>query len=361
MTSEATRLHRESIIIDGLNASHFRDPVILQRLEAGGVTAVQLTVAAWHGREETIESIADHYAIFEQNAARVVPVYEVADIYRAKTTGRVGIIQGFQGGEPIGDNLKMLAVYRRLGVRVIQLTYNATNLIGSGYRVTEDAGLTGFGREAIAEMNRLGIIVDLSHCGDRTTREAIDASRRPVSINHANSRRFYDGLRNKDPEALQALAAKGGMVGAIAFAPTLTAGRHATLEDYLRAIDDLVDLIGVDHVGLGPDFMEEMPRATAEGALKGFSAEGSSAFFSARPLDGFASVSEMGSVTAGLLARGYSPDDVRKVVGSNWLRFYEKSWRAESVREVPVSAEPSDRKAGQNDPFATVSVPARQS
>jgi membrane dipeptidase len=364
MTTEANRLHQESIVIDGLNASHFRDPVIVERLEAGRVTAVNMTVAAWHGRDETINSIADHLALFEKYAARVLPVREVSDIYRAKAMGRVGVIMGFQGGEPIEDNLKLLSVYRELGVRIIQLTYNATNHIGSGYRVAEDTGLSGFGREAIAEMNRLGILIDLSHCGDRTTRETIEVSRRPVSVNHANSRRFFDSSRNKDPEALKALAAKGGVVGAIAFAPVLTAHRHATLSDYIGAIDDLVDLVGIDHVGLGPDFMEEMPRATAEGALKGFTAEGSSAFFSARPLDGFASVSEMANVTAALLARGYNNDQVRKIMGSNWLRFYEHSWRPESVREVPVTVgppEPPDPKAVKADSFSTVSVPARQS
>src|SRR5438128_878419 len=100
MTTEAARLHQESIIIDGLNASHFRDPVILERLEAGGVTAMNLSVAAWEGRDQAIDSIADHLALFEKYSTRVLPVREVADIYRAKATNRVGIIMGFQGGEP---------------------------------------------------------------------------------------------------------------------------------------------------------------------------------------------------------------------------------------------------------------------
>src|SRR5260370_12085253 len=98
---------------------------------------------------------------------------------------------GFKGGEPIDDNLKMLSVYRELGVRIIQLTYNATNHIGSGYRVAEDKGLSGFGREAVAEMNRLGILIDLSHCGDRTTRDTLELSHPPVSLNHANSPPFF--------------------------------------------------------------------------------------------------------------------------------------------------------------------------
>src|SRR5262249_11284671 len=168
MTTEAARLHQESIIVDGLNASHFYDPATLERLEAGGVTAVNLTIAAWQSRDETIDLIPDHFAIFEKHSDRVLPVPHAAHTYRAKANGRVGIFMGLQGGEPIENNLRLLSVYRELGVRVIQLTYNETNRIGSGYRAPEDKGLTSFGREVIVEMNRLGVVIDLSHCGDRT-------------------------------------------------------------------------------------------------------------------------------------------------------------------------------------------------
>ena len=200
---DATTLHRESIVIDGLNASHFLEPKILDRLEAGGVTTVHATVAAWHDLPETMALIAAHQALLRSYADRIMAVRETADIHRAKGTGRVGILLGFQGTDPIEDNLQMLAVYRDLGVKIMQLTYNATNRVGSGYRVPEDHGLTPFGRDVIADMNRLGILIDLSHCGDRTTNEAIEASRRPVAITHANSRRFSNQARNKAPETLE--------------------------------------------------------------------------------------------------------------------------------------------------------------
>ncbi len=336
MTStDPERLHRESIVVDGLNASHFRHPVVLEQLEAGGVTAVHLTVAAWHDARETVAEIAEHLALFEQNAGRVLQVRKAADIFGAKAAGRVGVILGFQGGEPIEDNLKLLAVYHALGVRIIQLTYNATNRLGSGYRVTEDLGLTSFGREAIAEMNRLGILIDLSHCGNRTTREAIEASRRPVAVTHANSRRLCNHHRNKDPEALKALAAKGGVVGAMVFALSLTGTRHATLEDYFKALDDLVDLVGVDHVGLGPDFMEKMPQSTAELALRGFLDESTASFLNARPTKGIETIASAGHVTRELLERGYAERDVRKIIGSNWLRLYQSSWEPEGRRQEP--------------------------
>ena len=339
---DAATLHRESIVIDGLNASHFLEPKILDRLEAGGVTTVHATVAAWHDLPETMALIAAHQALLRRFADRIMAVRETADIHRAKGTGRVGILLGFQGTDPIEDNLQMLAVYRDLGIKIMQLTYNATNRVGSGYRVPEDHGLTAFGRDVIAEMNRLGILIDLSHCGDRTTNEAIEASRRPVAVTHANSRRFSNQARNKAPETLRALADRGGMVGAMAFPLVLTGQPKANLEHYLRAIEDLVDLVGIDHVGLGPDFMEEMPRDVMSQALAGFDDDTAARFFSAQKTEGFGSVSETPNVTAGLLARGWSPEDVRKVVGGNWLRFYEESW----TPDVPA-AQPKMAGAGR--------------
>jgi len=325
--SDSGRLHQESIVIDGLNASHLRATPVLDRLHAGGITAVHATVAAWHGLAQTMTAVAEHFDLFARQPGRIIPVREAPDILTAKVTDRVGIILGFQSADPIEDNIRLLAVYHALGVRVIQLTYNAANRLGSGYTVPEDEGLTPFGRDALLEMNRLGILVDVSHCGDRTTRVAIEASESPVAVRHANSRRFCGEARNKAPEALRALAAKGGVVGATAFPLALTGKRSATIEDYLAAIDDLVDLVGVDHVGLGTDFMEEMPRQVAREALSALSAEDAERFFDVQTTRGLESVSEAGNVTRGLLERGYAHEDVRKVIGGNWLRLYRQVWK----------------------------------
>lgn len=330
----AARLHREAVVIDGLNASHFQSPVVLERLLAGGVTAVNITVAAWHGQVKTMCHIGEMYEILERHSDQVMAIGTASDIARAKATGRVGIILGFQGTDPIEEDIRMLAVYRALGVRIMQLTYNLTNRVGSGYRVPEDSGLTPFGRRVVAEMNRLGILIDLSHCGDRTTREGIEASERPVAITHANSRRFCDSRRNKSPEVLKLLAERGGMIGAMNFPSVLTGDKHATLDDYIHAIEDLMDIVGVDRVGLGPDFMELMPREVLTEALSGFSDETINRFFGAPPTLGFESIALLPNVTGALLARGHREEDVRKILGGNWLRFYEEAWEAQvSPRE----------------------------
>ena len=163
--TDPARLHAESIIIDGLNASYFFDPRVLERLHRGGVTAVNATIAAWHTPAETLEQIAALAAVTAAHADIVMPVRTVDDIAAAKANGRVGLIASFQDTAPLGDDLGLLETYHELGVRVIQLTYNHPNRVGAGCMAPEDGGLTAFGREVVREMNRLGILVDVSHCG----------------------------------------------------------------------------------------------------------------------------------------------------------------------------------------------------
>ncbi len=266
------------------------------------------------------------YALLRDHPTQIMQVTTVADIAAAKASGRVGLIFGFQDTSPIGENLDMLAVYHRLGVRIVQLTYNHRNHVGNGCFEPEDAGLTDFGCTVVAELNRLGILIDLSHCGPRTTREAIERSERPVAITHANPLARCPHPRNKSDELLRALADQGGVVGAVGFPPLLTCTASATLDDYLDTIDYLVTLVGIDHVGLGPDFMEEMPPEVAAQALRGVDPAAIREFTRVTPTAGFESIAACANVTGGLLARGYAPADVRKIMGGNWLRLYTEVW-----------------------------------
>ena len=238
----------------------------------------------------------------------------------------MGFIFGFQDTSPIQDNERLLSVYHALGVKIIQLTYNHQNLVGGGCMLPEDKGLTAFGLKVIAEMNRLGILIDLSHCGPRTSMEAIEVSQEPVAFTHANPIALADHPRNKTDEALKALAAKGGVVGVATLPAMLTGQKHATLDDYLAAIDYMVNLLGIDHVGLGPDFMEDMPEEILASALKGLSTSEKEKYFSTKVIQGFESISECPRVTSELLSRGYSMGQVEKIMGGNWLRLYEEVW-----------------------------------
>jgi membrane dipeptidase len=325
---QAHCIHDEAIVIDGLNASYFFNEAVLRRIRQGGVTAFNGTVAAWHSLPETMNLIADYYRLFEDRPDWIMQVRRVEDIHEAKVRGCAGMIFGFQDTNALNGNLRMLAVYHALGVRVIQLTYNDENAVGCGCMAPEDKGLTPFGREVVAEMNRLGMLVDLSHCGHKTMMDAIEASKRPVAFTHANPLALAKSPRNKPDEAFKALAAKGGVAGVVLLPAWLTPHGQASLEDYLNAIDYLVTLMGIDHVGLGTDFMEEIPAEIMAAALKGISAENLQKYYGSTIVKGFESAAEFPRVTEGLLSRGYSPEDVKKIMGGNWLRLYEKVWPA---------------------------------
>jgi membrane dipeptidase len=325
---QARKLHEEAYVIDGLNASTFFSEAVLRRIRQGGVTAFNGTVAAWHSLPETMNLIADYYRLFEDQPDWIMQVRAVEDIHEAKARGCAGMIFGFQDTNALNGNLRMLDVYHALGVRIIQLTYNDENAVGCGCMAPVDKGLTPFGREVVAEMNRLGMLVDLSHCGTKTTKDAIEASKGPVAFTHANPLALAKSPRNKPDEAFKALADKGGVAGAVRLPAWLTHHGRASLEDYLKAIDYLVELMGIDHVGLGTDFMEEIPAEIMVASLKGISEENLVKFYGSTLVEGFESVAEFPGVTEGLLSRGYRPEEVKKIMGGNWLRLYNQVWPA---------------------------------
>ncbi|MCB8922157.1 MAG: membrane dipeptidase [Ardenticatenaceae bacterium] len=324
---DATQLHRDSIIIDGLNASWFFSDAVIERIHAGGITAVNATISAWHKPDEALEMIRQMKQQVEKHGRIATQVRSVADIHAAKTAGKTGFIFGFQDTNPIADRLELLKTYYDLGVRIIQLTYNFENLVGFGCQAPEDKGLTAFGKEVVAEMNRLGLLIDVSHCGPQTTLDAIELSDGPIAITHANAITQFAHPRNKTDEAIKACAAKGGVIGAVSFPAMLTNNLPAKVEDYVAAIDYLVQLVGPDHVALGPDFMEEMPKEVSAAVLQGLPVDVATFMQEMPPVQNFASAAETGNVTAALLANGYSAADTQKIMGGNWLRLYEQVWK----------------------------------
>jgi membrane dipeptidase len=269
--------------------------------------------APWEGYAAGLDNIAAWLHRFADDRLGLLPVRTAGDIRRAKAAGRVGVVLGWQNASPIEDRLDRLALFHALGVRIIQLTYH-------------------FGVSAVAEMNRLGILIDLSHVGDRTSLEAIDHSAGPVTFTHANARAFFDHPRNKTDEALRRLAARGGVIGANAFPPFLRRGFESTVADYVDAIDDLVGRVGIDHVGIGTDYTQDQPPAFFKGL---FAEQGT------RPRPepigypdpllhprGMETPDTLSSVAEELRRRGYDEPSVQKVLGGNWLRLFEGVWGA---------------------------------
>lgn len=330
----ARKLYQEAMVIDGLNVSNWDSPAVFDSLHAGGVTAFNATVATLENFTQTLDNIAAWLLRFKTYEETVIQVKSVADILQAKRENKVGVILGFQNTTPIENDLDRLALFHALGVKIIQLTFHERNLLGSGCYERRDDGLSHFGVDVIEDMNRLGILIDLSHVGVRSTMEAIEASDRPVAITHANAKPYYDVPRNKTDDALKRVAERGGVIGTTAIAAFLRTGYDSTLADYIDAIDDMVARVGVDHVGIGTDFTQDQPESFGRyiGSQQGtkypakFVDPSRSQSAGLRYPLGLQSPDEMPNLAGALLDRGYSQTDVEKILGGNWLRLFEEVW-----------------------------------
>ena len=311
-------------------------PAQRDHIAHSGLTAINLTVSA-DDFERTVENIA----LWTGEATRYPQLLSVVrrhdDIALAKRSGTLGLILGFQNTEMLKRDLDRLDTFRRLGVLIIQLTYNTRNLIGDGCLEPGDAGLSEFGRAAVAQMNALGIAVDLSHCGTRTTATAIAASTKPPLITHSGCREVYRHPRSKEDRELKAMADKGGVVG-IYLMPFLGGApgpRQASTGDaVIRHIEHALRVCGDDHVGIGSDMsvspIEESPayqqaeRAFAAGRAKG----GVAAPDEDRPLyiPDLNHPRRLEAIAERLAARGHAATVIEKVIGGNFQRAFRDIW-----------------------------------
>lgn len=327
MESASRKLHDEAIVIDCLEISNWSETVF-RNMRQGGLTAVNCTVSVLEDFRQTINNIAWWRKAFSRHADMIMPVKTVGDIRKAKKAGKTGIIFGFQNTSAIEDDLDLLATFHELGVRVIQLTYMEANLVGQGCLERIDSGLTQYGIEMVEEMNRLGILIDLSHVGYRTTMDAIEASRKPVAFTHANPKSLCDHPRNKTDDAITALVRKGGVIGATVFPAFLPAGNKSTLKDFVKVVDYLVKMVGIDHVAVGTDFTEGQPKEFFDWLLTGKSKKGPSLKLD-HPLknpEGIQCAADFPNLTAALSAHGYAESDVRKILGENIMRLFKEVW-----------------------------------
>src|SRR5215831_2654383 len=231
-------------------------PRVLADARASGVTAINQTIGYVFGEgdpyEQTVRAISEWDAVMHEHSAELVKVLTTADIRRAKTEQKVGIIYGFQNAAMLGDKAERVDLFADRGVRVIQLTYNLANQLGGGSMAPEGKGLTSFGHEVVNRLNARRVIVDLAHSGRQICLDAARASRQPVAITHTGCRALVDLPRNKADDELRLVASKGGYVG-IYFMPFLAKGRNATADDVVAHIEHALSVCGEDHVGVGTD------------------------------------------------------------------------------------------------------------
>jgi len=308
------------VLIDGIQITKW-DRNEFQKLREGGIDAVHATAAVWEDARRTLDRLAHWNRLFAENADLVLPATSVADIHRAAESGRTAVILGFQNTAPLEDDPRLVEVYHRLGIRVMQLTYNVQNLVGgSCYQEDKEAGLTPFGLEVISEMNRLNMLIDCSHVGNRTTREAIDASAVPIAITHANPRSFCDKPRNKPDDVLKALAARGGMLGLTLY-PLFIGGPETSLDAFARMALDTIDLIGVEHLAIGTDSTcgwEDPDLVTLRNGRMKLNPPPASW---PRWPTWYEGPQHFSRLRHELSGHGLSEDELDAVFGDNWMRF----------------------------------------
>ena len=309
---------------------------ILASLPGSGLTAVNFTVVGPGADfEKTVRAIA-----LVQDAADRAPLLRVvrrfADLERAAAEGQLGLVLGFQTTGMLGDDLGRIDVFGRLGVRIMQLTYNDRSLFGNGCLEPSDAGLSRLGRAAIERMRAAGVTVDVSHSGDRTTREAIEAAKGPIVISHAGCRAVFPHPRNKEDAALRALADRGGVLG-IYLMPFLSAGPGPiTPDDLYRHVSHALSTCGEDHVGIGtdqgivpvddtPEYRKNLAAEVEARRKAGVSAPGESAD---RPpfIPEFNRIDRFSRLAEDFSRRGMPSRVIDKVLGENFRRVFEATW-----------------------------------
>ncbi len=339
-------LHEKAIVVNALstfygiadvtNINPLRVSRYHETMRRGGVTGVNFTIAMDHSFSEACRNISAVVDSMENAVSgKLVQVKSAGEIREAKKSGVCGLMFGFQNTLPIEYNLGFLKTFHTLGVRTVQLTYQKRNLVGDGCGEEGNAGLSEFGEKVVEEMNRLKMLVDLSHCGYKTTMQAIELSKAPVAFTHTNVRALNDCIRCKSDEQIHALAERGGVMGITVLSKFIRPEgkiKGSTLEDFLDHIDYVVNLVGVDHVGLGLDIFELRSKEDLEENLAGrlylkypemrIGAELDS--YEKYFCKGLKSMSESSNVTRGLVSRGYSDKEIMKILGGNFLSLFEE-------------------------------------
>ena len=242
-------LHEEAIVFDGLIVANW-SRAVFEDMRRGGVTAANCTCSIWEEFQPTIDNIAQWKRWFVDHDDVLLQVRTTADIARAKRAGKTGIVLGFQNTSAFEDQLGYVQIFKELGGGIVQMTYNTQNLVGAGCYETTDPGLSDFGREVVAEMNRVGILCDLSHVGPQTSEDTIRTSDQPVCYSHCLPSGLKEHPRNKSDAQLKFIADHGGFIGVTMFPAFLRAGTAATVDDYVEAIDYVIDIAGEDCIGV---------------------------------------------------------------------------------------------------------------
>lgn len=318
--------------IDCLQYANWSEKIFRQMRE-GGVDAVHVTIAYHENFRETVLNVEKWNRWFEQFPDLIFHGQWASDVEKALETGRTAIFFGFQNPSPIEDDIGLVEVWHKLGARFMQLSYNNQSLLATGCYEAEDPGITRMGKQVIKEMNRVGLVIDMSHSADRSTIEAAEISTRPITITHANLHSWQPALRNKRDDVVRAVTENGGMMGFSLYPHHLKDKTACTLDSFCSMVAEAAEKFGVEHFGIGSDLCQDQPDSVVEWMRVGRWSkeidygEGSAAAPGFPPMpDWFGDNRDFGNIEAGLSAKGFSDEEVAGLMGGNWHRFFKDNF-----------------------------------
>jgi len=322
----------DNIVIDCLQYANW-SPKVFKQMREGNVDCVHVTIAYHENFRETVLNVEKWNTYFSKYSDLIVQAFSAEDILKTKREKKTSIIFGFQNPSPIEDDIGLIEIWQKLGIKFMQLTYNNQSLLASGCYETNDAGISRMGKEVIKEMNRVGMIIDMSHSSERSTLEAIEHSSRPISITHANPSFWHPAKRNKSNTILKCLSESGGMLGLSLYPHHLKNGSMCELNDFCDMIARTVDLMGIKNIGIGSDLCQDQPNTIVEWMRNGRwtkdtdFGEGSNENpgFPKQPI-WFKDNRDFNNISKGLENVGLSSENIKDIMGRNWLNFFKKSF-----------------------------------
>ena len=320
------------MLVDALQCGHF-NAAVLKELREAGVGCVTSTLGFWETATEAMDSIAWWRDLERENAGLMAIARTAADVERAHAGNRIAVVLGFQNATLFDSRIGYVELFADMGIRVVQLTYNNQNDFGGSCYEAEDSGLSRFGREIVHEMNRAGILVDLSHVGNRTTFDVIKHSRKPVAITHANADSLFAHKRNKTDDVIRALKDNGGVIGCACYRNITGDEYCSTVDKWCEMVKRTVDIAGIDHVGIGTDRSHGHGPADYDWMRKGrwtrgvdYGAGSAARPGKVPPADWLKELSGLSTIPAALLRVGFSKQEADKITHKNWLRVYDETF-----------------------------------
>ena len=321
-------MNKQNFRIDNLQYCNWSEEIFAINKEAK-LDAIHVTIAYHEDFNEVRNNVKEWIAYFDIYNKYIFHGKNFKDIEKAHKENKTAIFFGFQNCSPIEDDIGLVEEVHKMGVRFMQLTYNNQSLLATGCYEENDSGVTRMGKEVIKEMNRLGVVVDMSHSAEKSTFDAIKISSKPIAITHANPSFWFAAKRNKSNELLKALADSNGMIGLSLYPHHLKDKSNCTLESFCEMAAKTAELIGVKHIGIGSDLCIGHPDSVVEWMRNGKwtktkdYGEGSStdANFPKQP-DWFKDARGFKNLEQGLKKVGFQEAEVNDILGNNWYNFY---------------------------------------